>query len=164
MSRIFPKPSTINWILNNSVGDVNYNAQLPHLTDDELFYCLVHEKRISNIRRLQREARKRLKKKISDKLNEPKWKNDIVKRIWTYARENELLVNGRLPSGLGQIVHRVRICCDRCGIQRHDAPLKDVSRYECCWVTNEEEDYSPQLCLDCHEELRKRRPHEVVSV
>lgn len=63
MSSIFPKPSNTDWILNNSVGDVNYSAQLPCLTDDELFYCLAHEKRISSIRKLQREARKRLKKK-----------------------------------------------------------------------------------------------------
>jgi len=63
MSTIFPKPSSVGWILNNSVGDVNYNAQLPRLTDEELFYCLAHEERISSIKRLQREARKRLKKK-----------------------------------------------------------------------------------------------------
>ena len=101
---------------------------------------------------------------MSDRLNEPKWKNDIVKLIWDYARENDLLVNGRLPNGLGQIVRRVRICCDRCGVLRKDAPLKDVCRYQCCRVTNEEEDYNPELCLDCHEDLQEKRPHEVVSV
>lgn len=100
-----------------------------------------------------------------DKLNEPKWKNDIVKVIWAYARENGLLVNGRrLPSGLGQIVTRVRICCDRCGIQQKDAPLKDVCHYQCCWVQTETKDYCPKLCLDCHRKLQDARPHAVVSV
>jgi len=101
---------------------------------------------------------------MSDKLNEPKWKNDIVKRIWKHARANGLLVNGRLPNGLGQIIHRVRMCCDRCGILRADAPCKSVRRYQCCWVRNDKEDYCPQLCLNCHDNLQKKRPHEVVSV
>ena len=102
--------------------------------------------------------------KTFDKLNEPKWKNDLVKRIWEYARENELLVNGNLPSGLGQIVGRVRMCCDRCGIQRENAALQDVSRYQCCWVHTDIEDYCPQLCLPCHKELQQARRHAVVSV
>ena len=98
-------------------------------------------------------------------LNEPKWKNDVVKMVWAYARENCLLTNEkRLPSGLGQIIRRVRICCDRCGIQREGAPLRDVCRYQCCRVSNDVEDYVPQLCLDCHEALQKQRPHEVISV
>jgi len=51
--------STINWILNNSCSDVNYSGNIPHLTDEELIYCLKHEKRVSGLRKLQSEARKR---------------------------------------------------------------------------------------------------------
>lgn len=104
-----------------------------------------------------------------DKLNEPKWKNDIVRLIWKYAREADLVKNGNLPEGLGEIVRDVRSRCDRCGKtperarEDSDADI-GIWPYQCCWVHTEEEDYCPHLCLECHKELLKERPHAVISV
>ena len=105
-----------------------------------------------------------------DKLNEPKWKNDIVKTIWKYARENGLVDgNGHLPKGLGEIVRDVRRRCDRCGQipekarEDSDADI-GIWPYQCCWVHTETEDYCPHYCLECHQELQKQRRHEVISV
>lgn len=101
---------------------------------------------------------------MSEKLNEPKWKNDLVKRIWKYAMEEDLLEGQgkeHLPLGLGMLVIRVRDCCDRCGLLYAQGNL---SRYQCCWVHTEQEDYCPELCDACHNELKKQRPHETVSV
>jgi hypothetical protein len=105
-----------------------------------------------------------------DKLNEPKWKNDIVKTIWNYARETGLVKNGNLPGGLGEVVRDVRRRCDRCGktpekAKKDSGPSEiGIWPYQCCWVHTEEEDYCPHLCIECHRELQKQRPHDVISV
>ncbi len=49
----------VDWILSNSVGDINYNTAIPKLTDEELLYCIENEKRSSGLRKLQAEARRR---------------------------------------------------------------------------------------------------------
>lgn len=49
----------IDWILKCLVGDVNYDSNIPLLTDDELLYCLRHEKRKGGLQKLRAEARKR---------------------------------------------------------------------------------------------------------
>lgn len=105
-----------------------------------------------------------------DKLNEPKWKNDIVKTIWKYAREVKIerfSNHGELPEGLAEIIIDIRNRCDRCGKSRQTA-LQDsdinITRYQCCWVYTETEDYCPHYCLECHQELQKQRPHAVISV
>lgn len=51
--------SNVSWILNCSVGDVNWTTALRRLTDDELRYCLEHERRATALRRLRAEARRR---------------------------------------------------------------------------------------------------------
>ena len=97
-------------------------------------------------------------------MNEPKWKNDLVKRIWKHARDEGLLQGknkDRLPLHLGLLVVNIRDSCDRCGTPYSQG---NVSRYQCCWVHNEDEDYCPKLCDGCHDELKKKRPHETFSV
>lgn len=49
----------VRWILNNSVGDINYKSTLPRLTDAELLFCLRNEYRKSGRERLEFLARKR---------------------------------------------------------------------------------------------------------
>ena len=99
-----------------------------------------------------------------EKLNEPKWKNDLVKRIWQHARA--IGCKDKLPDGLARLVWDIRNSCDRCGVKQHPSPMGPVfvTRYQCCWVHTEEEDYCPQYCDTCHNKLRKERPHETVSV
>ena len=105
-----------------------------------------------------------------DKLNEPRWKNEIVKLIWEYARQANLVSNGRLPEGLGEIIRDVRSRCDRCGKSgkkaKEDSGLSGIGiwPYQCCWVHTKTEDYCPHYCLECHRELQKQRRHEVTSV
>ena len=110
------------------------------------------------------------RRKIKLMLNEPAWKNTIVKAIWKHAREvkiarasNDLV----LTEGLGEIISDVRSRCDRCGKSRKQAAEESniqITRYQCCWVHTETEDYCPKLCLECHRELQDVRPHEVISV
>jgi hypothetical protein len=115
---------------------------------------------------------------LMEKLNEPKWKNDLVKTIWEYARQNGLVTHSKtsedpariietLPRGLGNLILLIRGRCDRCG-KNVEQELVDYrsgfARYQCCWVHTETEDYCPNLCLDCHNELKQIRPHETVSV
>ncbi|OPY62250.1 MAG: Chromosome-partitioning protein Spo0J [Pelotomaculum sp. PtaU1.Bin065] len=49
----------VGWILHNSVGDINYDTNIPRLTDDELIHCLRHEERKSGLTKLMAEARRR---------------------------------------------------------------------------------------------------------
>jgi len=53
------KPDRTSWILNCSVGDVNYDCNIPKLTDDELIHCLKYEDRKSGQQKLKAEARRR---------------------------------------------------------------------------------------------------------
>lgn len=96
------------------------------------------------------------------KLNEPKWKNDLVKRIWQHARQ--LGYKDELPEGLGDLVHNIRARCDRCGISPNAPGIFGITHYQCCWVHTETEDYCPKLCLSCHKKLREARPHDTISV
>jgi hypothetical protein len=112
------------------------------------------------------------------RLNEPKWKSDLVKIIWEYARQNGLVIKSKtgedpgrmleaLPVGLCQLVIIIRARCDRCGKNVEQELLDHGSGfdpYQCCWVHTETEDYCPHLCLDCHNELKSIRPHETTSV
>ena len=147
-----------------------------------------------------------------DKLNEPKWKNDLVKIVWTYARSSGLVIvdpsktdagHERLPEELSDLVFNIRARCDRCGMPRArlsaegiaahairtlkntrfswplfdelSTVLKDVlgrhglggveiDPYQCCRVMNVTEDYCPNLCVPCHQELQRQRPHSTISV
>jgi hypothetical protein len=49
----------VKWILRNSTGDINYQTTIPLLTDEELKYCLEHEKRKTGLRQLETEKRRR---------------------------------------------------------------------------------------------------------
>jgi len=49
----------VKWILRNSTGDINYQTTIPLLTDEELAYCLEHEKRKTGLRQLETETRRR---------------------------------------------------------------------------------------------------------
>lgn len=49
----------VKWILRNSTGDINYQTTIPLLTDEELEYCLEHEKRKTGLRQLETEKRRR---------------------------------------------------------------------------------------------------------
>lgn len=49
----------VDWILNNSVTDPNYDNVLPRLTNEELLYCLDRERRKSGLTKLRAEARRR---------------------------------------------------------------------------------------------------------
>lgn len=49
----------VKWILNCSVSDVNWDAALKRLTNDELFYCLETEKRTTARRKLNSEVSRR---------------------------------------------------------------------------------------------------------
>lgn len=100
-----------------------------------------------------------LKKKSEErlKLNEPFWKNDLVKRIRAYARS--LGYEKALPEGLADLIHNIRARCDRCGILK-----AGMTHYQCCWVKTSQEDYCPLLCDTCHSELVMERPHATVSV
>lgn len=100
--------------------------------------------------------------KTIDKLNEPKWKNDLVKRIWKYARQ--LGYEDELPEGLADLVHNIRDRCDRCGISPNSLAGLGITEYQCCRVHTETEDYCPRLCLSCHRKLQQARPHEAISV
>jgi len=51
--------SRIDFILQNSVCDVNYKYFIPRLTDKELLYCLERETRKGGLKLLLREAKKR---------------------------------------------------------------------------------------------------------
>lgn len=51
--------NNVEWILGCTVGDVNYEAALSRLTDDELLYCLKCETRKTGRSRLRAEARRR---------------------------------------------------------------------------------------------------------
>ena len=51
--------TTVRWILNNSCSDINYKTNIPKLTFEELAYCVQHEKRVSGLRCLIAEARRR---------------------------------------------------------------------------------------------------------
>jgi hypothetical protein len=102
---------------------------------------------------------------MTDKLNEPKWKSDLVKRIWQHARQ--LGYVDELPEGLGDLVANIRDRCDRCGMRRrkiHGGDGVDIDPYQCCWVKTETEDYCPHYCLDCHRLMQEARPHETTSV
>jgi hypothetical protein len=111
---------------------------------------------------------------MSEKLNEPKWKNDLVKAIWAYARSNGLTVqdgnHDNLPKGLGDLVVDIRSRCDCCGRPRilksvmSPVSFSDIDPYQCCWVHSETEDYCPHYCVECHWELQKQRPHDIISV
>lgn len=50
---------TVNWVLNNSVEDVNYDSAVQKLTDAELAYCYRNESRKSGREKLAAEARRR---------------------------------------------------------------------------------------------------------
>lgn len=50
---------TVRWILHNSTSDINYRTNIPRLTDEELDFCLEHEKRVSGWEQLRREKKKR---------------------------------------------------------------------------------------------------------
>lgn len=50
---------TVNWVLNNSVEDVNYDSAVQKLTDAELVYCYRNESRKSAREKLAAEARRR---------------------------------------------------------------------------------------------------------
>ena len=104
------------------------------------------------------------------KLNEPKWKNDIVKTIWAYNNSGVLKPRfsdqGNLKEGLGEIIHDVRSRCDRCGKSWENARLEHdgINCYQCCWIHSETEDYCPKLCVECHNELQSVREHDTISV
>lgn len=49
----------VEWVLGCSVGDMNYEAALSRLTDDELLYCLKCETRKTGRSRLRAEAHRR---------------------------------------------------------------------------------------------------------
>ena len=49
----------VRWILHCSVGDVNWRLALKRLSEEELTYCLEHERRATAQRYLQAEARRR---------------------------------------------------------------------------------------------------------
>lgn len=51
--------TTVRWILGNSCGDINYKTNVPRLTDEELAYCLKREKRVSGLKLLIAEAKRR---------------------------------------------------------------------------------------------------------
>lgn len=53
------KSNRTGWILNNSISDVSYRANLPTLSNDELLYCIMNETRKSSLACLLREARRR---------------------------------------------------------------------------------------------------------
>ena len=65
----------VDWILNNSVSDTNYDSNIPPLTDDELLYCLRHEKRKGGLWKLGAEARRR---GIQALVAEPAGKEGVV--------------------------------------------------------------------------------------
>lgn len=97
-----------------------------------------------------------------EKLNQPEWKHDLIKRVWVYARSKGY--GDRLPPGLSSIVFRVRNSCDQCGINSNVNAGVFITHYQCCWVHTEIEDYCPKLCDECHRKNHDERPHEVVSV
>jgi len=111
---------------------------------------------------------------MTEKLNEAKWKNALVKVIWAYAHNNALTVqdgaHDNLPKGLGDLVAAIRNRCDRCGRPRilksimSPVDVSDISPYQCCWVHTETEDYCPHYCVECHQELQRQRPHDTISV
>ncbi len=110
--------------------------------------------------------------------HEAYWKTDLVGRIWAYARSSGVLIvdaarddagRERLPPGLGDLIHNIRCRCDRCGKTPEQARVDSrglfgVETYQCCWVHTFYEDYAPKLCIDCHNELKRIWPHEVISV
>lgn len=49
----------IDWILRNASNDVNYRSTISELSDEELLYCLKCEKRVTGLKQLRREARRR---------------------------------------------------------------------------------------------------------
>ena len=100
-----------------------------------------------------------------EKLIEPEWKHDLVKRIWVHARS--LGYKDKLPPGLSMLVLEIRNSCDRCGSSRKMVIEKtgmDIAAYQCCWVNTPIENYCPHLCITCHNKLKDQRPHETVSV
>jgi hypothetical protein len=53
--------SNVRWILECAVDDGNWREALPKLTDEELRYCLLKEKRKTALTKLKALARKRNK-------------------------------------------------------------------------------------------------------
>lgn len=51
--------SNIRWVLHTSCSDQNCLNHIPLLTDDELRYCLLKDKRKTGLKNLLREAKKR---------------------------------------------------------------------------------------------------------
>ena len=112
------------------------------------------------------------------KSHEPFWKNDLIGRIWSYARSNGLVIidaarddAGRetLPKGLGDLIRNIRMRCDRCGktpeeARRETDDLIGIDAYQCCWIHTIVEDYAPKLCLACHDEMKRIWPHATTSV
>lgn len=112
--------------------------------------------------------------------HEPFWKSDLVGRIWAHARSSGLVVvdsarddAGRetLPKGLGDLIGEIRSRCDRCGksveqaqIDENEAIMNPIVTYQCCHIHSLTEDYTPKLCLTCHNELKRIWPHAVISV
>lgn len=52
------KNEAVRWILNCSVGDSNWESALRRLTQEEIGYCLVNEKRKSVINKLNAQKRR----------------------------------------------------------------------------------------------------------
>lgn len=112
--------------------------------------------------------------------HEPFWKSDLVGRIWAYARSSGIVLvdsarddAGRetLPPGLSDLVRDIRSRCDRCGktvkqaqIDENEPIMNPISTYQCCHIHSLTEDYTPKLCLECHNALKRIWPHETTSV
>lgn len=117
---------------------------------------------------------------LQESNHEPFWKSDLVGRIWAYARASGLVIvdaarddAGRetLPPGLGDLVLDVRSRCDRCGktvkqaqIDENETIMNPINTYQCCHIHTLTEDYTPKLCIDCHNDLKRIWPHETTSV
>ena len=40
----------------------------------------------------------------------------------------------------------------------------ELDTYQCCRIETDQESYVPKLCIDCHNDLKKTRPHATISV
>lgn len=47
------------WILHTSCDDINYKSAVPRLTDEELIFCIDREDRVTGLKRLKAEAKRR---------------------------------------------------------------------------------------------------------